>query len=171
MPVFRFTTSTTSLLYLILVLLVVWIVFLLPLLLSRNVATTLQYNNPGSAARREVVFVSNSNTNDAKSNNNSSNQRHYMRRQRMTLPPRNSSACTAGFVHIGKTGGSTLSTLLKNGCNSIAESSSLCQRNHTETSESSVSKLVVRCGCDQYRNSRDDFHQKKGNFLRLLPPT
>jgi hypothetical protein len=56
-----------------------------------------------------------------------------------TMPPRNSSFHTAGFIHIGKTGGSTISNLLRNGCNSFEEGP--C-RNITH--ETVVSKLVVR---------------------------
>ncbi|CAJ1966762.1 unnamed protein product [Cylindrotheca closterium] len=54
-----------------------------------------------------------------------------------TMPPRESSFHTAGFVHIGKTGGSTISTLLRNGCTSFVEGS--C-RNITH--ETVVSKYV-----------------------------
>jgi hypothetical protein len=58
---------------------------------------------------------------------------------RPTLPPRNSSVDTAGFIHIGKTGGSTITTMLRNGCNSFA--SGPCRN---VTNESAISKLVVR---------------------------
>jgi hypothetical protein len=61
-----------------------------------------------------------------------------------TLPPRNSSFETAGFVHIGKTGGSTISSLLRTGCNSflMTDDFDKCRRNFTITEESPVSKLV-----------------------------
>jgi hypothetical protein len=55
-----------------------------------------------------------------------------------TLPPRNSSVDTAGFIHIGKTGGSTISKLLRNGCTSFITGP--C-RNVTD--ETVVSKFVV----------------------------
>mmetsp|Transcript_7838 Transcript_7838/g.18884 ORF Transcript_7838/g.18884 Transcript_7838/m.18884 type:complete len:376 (+) Transcript_7838:82-1209(+) len=55
-----------------------------------------------------------------------------------TMPPRDSSFHSAGFVHIGKTGGSTISTLLRNGCTSFVEGS--CKRNITH--ETVVSKYV-----------------------------
>jgi hypothetical protein len=58
---------------------------------------------------------------------------------RPTLPPRNSSVDTAGFIHIGKTGGSTITTMLRNGCNSFT--SGPCRN---VTNESAISKLVVR---------------------------
>lgn len=54
-----------------------------------------------------------------------------------TMPPRDSSFHSAGFVHIGKTGGSTISTLLRNGCTSFVEGP--C-RNITH--ETAVSKYV-----------------------------
>ena len=41
---------------------------------------------------------------------------------RATLPPRNSSSDTIGFIHIGKTGGSTITTMIRNGCNSLSNS-------------------------------------------------
>jgi len=56
---------------------------------------------------------------------------------RQTMPPRSSSSHTAGFVHIGKTGGSTISSLLRNGCNSFETGP--C-RNITH--ESAVSRIV-----------------------------
>lgn len=55
-----------------------------------------------------------------------------------TMAPQNSSAETAGFIHIGKTGGSTISMQLRNGCNSFK--SGPC-RNVTD--ETVVSKFVV----------------------------
>lgn len=61
------------------------------------------------------------------------------RKARQVMPPRKSSHNTIGFVHIGKTGGSTLSTLLRNGCTSFVKLP--C---HNITNESTVSKLVVR---------------------------
>ena len=60
-------------------------------------------------------------------------------RHRLTMPPRESSFDTAGYVHIGKTGGSTISKLLRNGCNSFL--SGPCRSVPHETQ---VSKLVVR---------------------------
>ena len=56
-----------------------------------------------------------------------------------TLPPRNSSVDTAGFVHIGKTGGSTISKLLRNGCTSFVTERP-CRTNITD--ETYVSKFV-----------------------------
>jgi len=41
--------------------------------------------------------------------------------QEPTMPPQDSSLHTAGFIHVGKTGGSTLSTLLRNGCTSFVQ--------------------------------------------------
>jgi hypothetical protein len=55
-----------------------------------------------------------------------------------TMPPRNSSADSFGFVHIGKTGGSTISHLLRNGCTSFETGP--CRN---ITNETIVSKLVV----------------------------
>jgi len=55
-----------------------------------------------------------------------------------TPPPRNSLVDTAGFIHIGKTGGSTISKLLRNGCTSFITGP--C-RNVTD--ETVVSKFVV----------------------------
>lgn len=60
-------------------------------------------------------------------------------REKITLPPRDSAVDTAGFIHIGKTGGSTITTLLRNGCNSFAKGP--CRN---ITNESAISKLVVR---------------------------
>lgn len=60
-------------------------------------------------------------------------------RQQPTMPPRESSFDTAGFVHIGKTGGSTISNLLRNGCNSFQSGPCRFVANETR-----VSKLVVR---------------------------
>ena len=54
-----------------------------------------------------------------------------------TMPPRDSSANTAGFVHIGKTGGSTISVMLRNGCSSFVKSP--CRQ---VEHESAISKLV-----------------------------
>jgi hypothetical protein len=63
-------------------------------------------------------------------------QRRYP--NELTMPPRNSSADSFGFVHIGKTGGSTISHLLRNGCNSFQTGP--CRN---ITNETIVSKLVV----------------------------
>jgi hypothetical protein len=72
------------------------------------------------------------------------------RPMKMTLPPRNSSFHTAGFVHIGKTGGSTLSSWLQNGCNSLLVA---CQHNITRPSP--VSQWVVRSkNCSTARTRR-----------------
>jgi hypothetical protein len=69
-------------------------------------------------------------------------QRQYMEQQpQKTLAIPHSTVRSAGFVHVGKTGGSTLSSLLTKGCHSFVSS---CPRNHTATGESLVSKLVVR---------------------------
>ena len=59
---------------------------------------------------------------------------------RKTMAPQKSSPTTAGFIHVGKTGGSTISKLLRNGCTSFV--SGPC-RNITH--ESIVSKNVVCC--------------------------
>jgi hypothetical protein len=64
--------------------------------------------------------------------------RQSKERQQPTMPPRESSFDTAGYVHIGKTGGSTISKLLRNGCNSFE--SGPCRLVPHETQ---VSKLVV----------------------------
>jgi hypothetical protein len=53
------------------------------------------------------------------------------------MPPRDSSINTAGFIHIGKTGGSSISTLLRNGCTSFVAGP--C-RNITH--ETAISKYV-----------------------------
>ena len=55
-----------------------------------------------------------------------------------TLPPRNTSVDSAGFIHIGKTGGSTISKMIRNGCNSFAEGP--CRN---ITNETVISKFVV----------------------------
>jgi hypothetical protein len=60
-------------------------------------------------------------------------------RRRLTMPPRDSSFDSAGYVHIGKTGGSTISKLLRNGCNSFETGP--CR---TVPHETQLSKLVVR---------------------------
>eukprot|EP00980_Cylindrotheca_fusiformis_P004006 scaffold880_cov132-Cylindrotheca_fusiformis.AAC.2 len=57
--------------------------------------------------------------------------------QEPTMPPRDSSVKSAGFVHIGKTGGSSISTLLRNGCTSFVAGP--CRNISHETS---VSKYV-----------------------------
>jgi hypothetical protein len=57
---------------------------------------------------------------------------------RKTMAPQESSPTTAGFIHVGKTGGSTISKLLRNGCTSFVAGP--C-RNITH--ESIVSKNVV----------------------------
>lgn len=67
----------------------------------------------------------------------SPNESENKRFKGITMPPRDSSLHTAGFVHIGKTGGSTISTLLRNGCTSFVGGS--C-RNITH--ETVVSKYV-----------------------------
>ena len=54
-----------------------------------------------------------------------------------TMPPRESSTNTAGFIHVGKTAGSTISLLLRNGCTSFKKGP--C-RNIAH--ESAVSKYV-----------------------------
>ena len=65
--------------------------------------------------------------------------------QRPTMAPQNSSRDTIGYIHIGKTGGSTISNLLRNGCNSFSSSSSSsgntpCHPNIPN--ETIISKLV-----------------------------
>jgi hypothetical protein len=68
------------------------------------------------------------------------------------LPPQDSAVDTAGFIHIGKTAGSTISKLLRNGCTSWVTAKGPCRKNMTD--ETVVSKLVVRLvgicpsGCD-----------------------
>lgn len=59
-------------------------------------------------------------------------------RKRLTMPPQESSENTAGFVHVGKTGGSTISKLLRNGCTSFVEGP--CRQ---IIHESIISKSVV----------------------------
>lgn len=58
--------------------------------------------------------------------------------RRKTMPPQESSQSTAGFIHIGKTGGSTISKLLRHGCTSFVAGP--CRN---VTKESIVSKKVV----------------------------
>jgi hypothetical protein len=65
--------------------------------------------------------------------------------QRPTMAPQNSSRDTIGYIHIGKTGGSTISNRLRNGCNSFSSSSS--SSGHTPChpnipNETIISKLV-----------------------------
>jgi hypothetical protein len=60
-------------------------------------------------------------------------------RKQQTLPPRDSAVDSAGFIHIGKTGGSTITTLIRNGCHSFDKGP--CKN---VTNESAISKLVVR---------------------------
>jgi hypothetical protein len=60
------------------------------------------------------------------------------RPRQVTLPPRDSSVNTAGFIHMGKTGGSTISKLIRNGCSSFTEGS--C---HNITNETVISRFVV----------------------------
>ena len=65
--------------------------------------------------------------------------------QRPTMAPQNSSRDTIGYIHIGKTGGSTISNRLRNGCNSFSSSSSSsgntpCHPNIPN--ETIISKLV-----------------------------
>eukprot|EP00934_Nitzschia_sp_Nitz4_P000643 Nitzschia sp. Nitz4//scaffold61_size107673//45161//46305//NITZ4_004233-RA/size107673-snap-gene-0.111-mRNA-1//-1//CDS//3329555704//643//frame0 len=69
-------------------------------------------------------------------------------RPRQTMPPRTSSHDSVGFVHVGKTGGSTISKLLRNGCTSFVKTP--C-RNISH--ESVVSKMV-----EQYYHV-PDFHR------------
>lgn len=67
--------------------------------------------------------------------------------KRQTMAPQESSHNTAGFIHVGKTGGSTISKLLRNGCTSFVEGP--CR---TIENESIVSKMVVRqfrCGIER----------------------
>ena len=77
--------------------------------------------------------------------------RKRLKRQRRTMAPQESSQSTAGFVHIGKTGGSTISKLLRNGCTSFVAGP--CRN---ITNESLVSKWVVSSHCihtlDFFRN-------------------
>jgi hypothetical protein len=68
------------------------------------------------------------------SNNKDDKGRRY---EDPTMPPRDSSINTAGFIHIGKTGGSSISTLLRNGCTSFVAGP--C-RNITH--ETAISKYV-----------------------------
>jgi hypothetical protein len=66
--------------------------------------------------------------------------------QRPTMAPQNSSRDTIGYIHIGKTGGSTISNRLRNGCNSFSSSSSSSSGNtpcHPNIpNETIISKLV-----------------------------
>ncbi len=55
-----------------------------------------------------------------------------------TMAPQESSQTTAGFIHVGKTGGSTISKLLRNGCTSFVTGP--CRN---ITNESIVSNKVV----------------------------
>jgi hypothetical protein len=64
------------------------------------------------------------------------------RPRQKALPPRDSAVDTAGFVHIGKTAGSTISKLLRNGCHSWVTAKGPCRKNMTD--ETVVSKFVVR---------------------------
>lgn len=75
------------------------------------------------------------------------NHRHW-NQINSTIPPQTSSNDTFGFVHIGKTGGSTISKLLRNGCHSFISSDGAsnaqkpCRTNISN--ETIVSKLVER---------------------------
>lgn len=66
-------------------------------------------------------------------------QQQQQQPHRLTLPPRQSSANKAGFVHIGKTGGSTISSWLKQGCNSLVQN---CERQQDLQQSSPVSQWV-----------------------------
>lgn len=64
---------------------------------------------------------------------------HVRQQQRRTMAPQNSSHNTIGYIHIGKTGGSTISNLLRNGCHSFSGSKP-CRKNIAN--ETIISKLV-----------------------------
>jgi hypothetical protein len=61
-----------------------------------------------------------------------------------TMPPQSSNPNMAGFIHIGKTGGSSISKLLKNGCSSFASNGNKEGCNHLIDNETIVSRLVER---------------------------
>jgi len=65
--------------------------------------------------------------------------RRRNRRRYLTMPPQESSEHTVGFIHVGKTAGSTISQLLRNGCTSFIEGP--CRTNIPN--ESQISKVVV----------------------------
>ena len=79
---------------------------------------------------------------------------------RATLPPRNSSTDTIGFVHVGKTGGSTITTMIRNGCNSFAADGP-CHANITH--ESQISKLV-----EHYYHVPDFWRLPTSNHQKFL---
>jgi hypothetical protein len=66
-------------------------------------------------------------------------RRESRRNDLLTMPPRESSEHTVGMVHVGKTAGSTISHMLRNGCTSFVQGS--CRN---VTNESEVSRRVVR---------------------------
>ena len=86
-----------------------------------------------------------------------SQQDYYLR---ATLPPRNSSTDTIGFVHVGKTGGSTITTMIRNGCNSFAADGP-CHANITH--ESHISKLV-----EHYYHVPDFWRLPTSNHQKFL---
>lgn len=63
----------------------------------------------------------------------------HVEMDRFTMAPQESSEHTVGMVHIGKTAGSTISQLLRNGCTSFVKGA--CRN---VTHESEVSRQVVR---------------------------
>ena len=82
-------------------------------------------------------------------------------RPKATMPPQSSDPNMAGFVHIGKTGGSTISKMLRNGCSSLAGTS--CERDFDGQNETIVSRLVER-----YYHVSDFWRLPTTNHRRFL---
>ena len=82
-------------------------------------------------------------------------------RPKATMAPQSSDPNMVGFVHIGKTGGTTISKLLRNGCSSFAGTS--CERDFDGQNETIVSRLVER-----YYHVSDFWRLPTTNHRRFL---
>jgi hypothetical protein len=65
----------------------------------------------------------------------------------LTMAPQNSSEHTVGMVHVGKTAGSTISQLLRNGCTSFVRGTCRNITNESEVSKRVVRRTEARCLC------------------------
>ena len=107
---------------------------------NNRVVSSYEPKQSPSPLRTTTLKKHQQNTSD---NNTTEIQQQQQQQQQLqmqegpTMPPQSSSYDTFGFIHIGKTAGSTTSNLLRNGCHSLTKS---CRKNIPN--ESTVSKLV-----------------------------
>ncbi|MGK3740236.1 MAG: hypothetical protein ACI90V_007085 [Bacillariaceae sp.] len=120
-----------------------FLLLIMILCLGCSIILNLLYNNSTNSNDNNdnVILLSPLSLEQQQNRTNGIMKQQQYQHQRPTMAPQNSSHDTIGYIHIGKTGGSTISNLLRNGCNSFSSSGNIpCHPNIPN--ETIISKLV-----------------------------